>query len=83
MCNAQQHVETVGQNEAHTADLLGQEPGCGGEQHREHQHLLVVPAASLSQSVRSNNTFKRMRLRVGGCNNKQTSIQMMTTVPVI
>ena len=56
VCNAQQHVETVGQNEAHTADLLGQEPGCGGEQHGEHQHLLVVPATSLSQSVRPNNT---------------------------
>ena len=30
----------------------------------------------------TNNPFKRMRLREGGSNNKQTSIQTMTTVPV-
>ena len=30
----------------------------------------------------TNNPFKRMRLREGGSNNKQTIIQTMTTVPV-
>ena len=47
VCDAQQHVEAVGQDEAHTANLCGQEPGCGGEQHRKHQHLLVVSITAL------------------------------------